>query len=109
MESVALHATPTPVSSDPSDPVTVQLRDYLIDPDVGVGVWKKYSLLEQTSLKFNTPLTSSALVERLFSLAGIIDAPWRQTLGDFCFEKLVLLNANDHLFNGMLFVVKIIF
>lgn len=58
----------------------------------------KYPLLKQVSLKLNTPLTSSAPVERLFSFAEIINAPRRNGLSDEHFEKLVLLKANHHIF-----------
>ncbi|XP_049304347.1 uncharacterized protein LOC125776457 [Bactrocera dorsalis] len=52
-----------------------QLYSYLADAIKNCAVWQKYDLLKQASLYFNTPLTSSAPVERLFSFAGIIIAP----------------------------------
>lgn len=37
----------------------------------------------------------SALVERLFSYAGMILSPNRRTLSDLLFEKMVVLKVND--------------
>jgi hypothetical protein len=50
-------------------------------------------------LKTNTPLPSSAPVERLFSLAGRIFVPLRANLGDDTFARLLFLRANMHLYD----------
>jgi hypothetical protein len=50
-------------------------------------------------LKMNTPLPSSAPVERLFSLAGRIFVPLRANLKDETFSQLLFLRANQHLYN----------
>lgn len=74
--------------------ISNELHAYLNDPIVGADIWTKYGALKEASIVFNTPLTSSAPVERLFSFAGIINSPRRNSLADFSFEKLVLMKAN---------------
>lgn len=45
-------------------------------------------------IKFNTPLPSSAPVERLFSFATMTNKPNAHKLADELFEKRVVLKAN---------------
>lgn len=74
--------------------ISNQFYAYLNDPDPGPEIWTKYNVLKEAFLLCNTPLTSSAPVERLFSFAGIINTPRRNSLSDFSFEKLVLMKSN---------------
>lgn len=74
-----------------------QLEWYLTSPINNSAIWEQCSLLKEASVYFNTPLTSSAPVERLFSFAEIVNSPRRHALSDFAFEKLVLLKANMHI------------
>jgi len=53
-----------------------------------------YPYIKEIFKKFNTSLTSSAPVERLFSFATLVNSPRRHGLSDKLFEKLVLLKAN---------------
>ena len=55
-------------------------------------------LIKQIFIKFNTPLPSSAPVERLFAYAGKINNPKRGRLTDLNFSNLVILKSNSHLF-----------
>lgn len=74
--------------------VSNQLYQYLNDDGTSFEMLAKYPLLQDLSIKMNTPLTSSAPVERLFSLAQIVNNPRRHALKDFSFEKLVVMKAN---------------
>ena len=55
-------------------------------------------LINQIFIKFNTPLPSSAHVERLFSYAGQINNPKRGRLTYLNFSNLVIFKSNSHLF-----------
>ncbi|XP_036339931.1 uncharacterized protein LOC118749241 [Rhagoletis pomonella] len=62
---------------------------YLIERDTTTNCLKKHPTIENVFLKYNTPLPSSAPVERLFSFAGIVNRSRRQKLNDVNFELLV--------------------
>ena len=64
---------------------------YLTDSDVTVETLHKYNVVKQM---FNASLPSSAPVERLFSVAELIETPRRNRLSDKMFEKLTLLKLN---------------
>jgi len=90
--------TPSPQDSvqlDLKSAIKNQYYSYLNEKSSSAEIWQKFPLLKDAFIFFNTPLTSSAPVERLFSFAGIIKSPRRQSLADFSFEKLVLMKAND--------------
>ncbi|XP_017466940.1 PREDICTED: uncharacterized protein LOC108359539 [Rhagoletis zephyria] len=72
-----------------------QLETYLVDPNTSLNCLENYKIIREVFLKFNTPIPSSAPVERLFSFAGIVNAPRRKNLLDSNFEKLVLMKANN--------------
>jgi hypothetical protein len=50
-------------------------------------------------IKYNTPVLSSAAVERLFSMGSDILRPKRSALTANNFEKLVFLKGNLHMLN----------
>ncbi|XP_050537107.1 uncharacterized protein LOC126903136 [Daktulosphaira vitifoliae] len=57
-----------------------------------------YPAILKVFLEFNTPLPSSAPVERLFLTGSNVMTQKRHKLSDSLFEKLVLLNENFVLF-----------
>ncbi len=52
-------------------------------------------------IRYNTPIPSSAAVERLFSIGSDILRPKRSSLTADNFEKLVFIKGNLHLLSGM--------
>lgn len=54
----------------------------------------EYPLIRKVFLKYNTPLPSSAPVERLFNYATMMNVPKYNRLTDKNFEQRVLEKAN---------------
>lgn len=81
-------------TADVAAAISNQYYSYLNDDSTAEDSLNKYCYLREAYIKFNTPLPSSAPVERLFSFAGIINSPRRQSMTDFSFEKLVIMKAN---------------
>ncbi|XP_071055951.1 uncharacterized protein [Onthophagus taurus] len=72
----------------------IQLLNYLQDKRCDIKMLNDYPAMKKIFLKYNTPLPSSAAVERLFSFATMINTPRRHGLSDNNFEMLTLLKAN---------------
>lgn len=69
---------------------------YLEKPTEGVD-WKngfESSLMKDFFIRLNTPIPSSAAVERLFSIAKDVLRPKRTSMSDRNFEKAMFLRAN---------------
>ncbi|XP_050508341.1 uncharacterized protein LOC126885682 [Diabrotica virgifera virgifera] len=81
--------------SKTSSKIELELLRYLEDKRNNIHIINEYPTLKKIFIKFNTCLPSSGAVERLFSFAGIIDAPRRNGLTDENFEILVLCKANQ--------------
>lgn len=67
---------------------------YLSDLEQELNTLHRYPEVKKVFMKYNTPLPSSAPVERLFSYATMINHPKSHKLSDEMFEKRVLLKAN---------------
>lgn len=74
-----------------------ELDMYLNDNNRQLDSLRKYPLVQEVFLKFNTGIPSSAPVERLFSAGGQIMTPRRSRLSDEHFEMLLLLRSNKGL------------
>lgn len=87
-------ATITITSSVEKDPY-IQVLRYEKDPRKDLSMLESYPIIKKMFLKYNTPLPSSAAVERLFSFATMLDLPrFNKMLDDF-FETRVLGTANS--------------
>jgi len=80
-------------SSSQSDPKAEMLR-YLGDPRTSLSMLHDYPAIRGTFIRYNTPLASSAPVERLFSFANLILRPNRTCMSDNLFEALVILRKS---------------
>jgi len=72
----------------------IEFTAYLADNSLSFTMLNKYGLVKSVFLKYNTPLPSSAAVERLFSFPDLIHSSRGESLSDSNFEKLLLLKAN---------------
>lgn len=72
--------------------VDTEISDYLKSGHE-MTVLNKFPRIKQVSLRLNTPTPSSAPVERLFSLGGLILVPRRNRLTKN-FERLLLMRYN---------------
>lgn len=74
--------------------VRAEAMNFLSDADTSLSRLQVFPAVKRLFLKFNTALPSSAPVERLFSIAGLIETPRRNRLSDDNFEKLLMLKVN---------------
>lgn len=73
----------------------LQGLQYLEDSDRTLGSLERYPLVRNMFRKFNVGLPSSAAVERLFSIGGMICSAKRNRLSPQLFEKLLLQRVNN--------------
>jgi len=71
--------------------VKAEAMDFLSDADKSLSRLRVFPAVQRL---FHTTLPSSAPVERLFSIAGLIETQRRNRLSDSNFEKLLMLNVN---------------
>jgi len=53
--------------------------------------------IKKISFKFNTPLPSSAAVERIFSIGGVVLSKKRGKMDNKSFENVLMLKCNKFL------------
>lgn len=67
------------------------LERYLEEPSTKISSLDHFPDVKKLFIRYNTPLPSSAPVERLFSQAGIVFSPRRAKLSDTQLQILTLL------------------
>ncbi|KAL4098885.1 hypothetical protein QTP88_023403 [Uroleucon formosanum] len=72
----------------------LEVLHYFADEENDLQHLNKYPTIKQVFIRYNTPLPSSAPVERLFSFATMTNQPKSHKLSDHLFEKRVVLKAN---------------
>nr|XP_023657763.1 uncharacterized protein LOC111838735 [Paramormyrops kingsleyae]XP_023657764.1 uncharacterized protein LOC111838735 [Paramormyrops kingsleyae]XP_023657765.1 uncharacterized protein LOC111838735 [Paramormyrops kingsleyae]XP_023657766.1 uncharacterized protein LOC111838735 [Paramormyrops kingsleyae] len=85
--------------TDESYTAEQEVMDYLRCGGYELHTHNQFPNIKNVFLKYNTPTPSSAPVERLFSLGGIVLTPRRNRLSDRRFEMLLLMRYN-HCFSS---------
>ncbi|KAK0155357.1 hypothetical protein N1851_002314 [Merluccius polli] len=84
--------------AEPEDTYSAEneVMDYLRSA-YDLQILHQFSNIKNIFLKYNTPTPSSAPVEWLFSLGGLVLTPRRNRLSDKRFEKLLLMRSDHNL------------
>lgn len=77
----------------------IEVTRYLGDKAKDLEMLKRYPAMCKVFRKFNTPLPSSAPVERLFSHATMMDLPKYNRMTDRHFEQRILAKVNRKVYN----------
>ena len=78
-------------SFGPQEQEENEMMRFLNESSKSLEILEKYPVVKLLFMKYNTPLPSSTLVERLFSYATLLNLP----KSDMGFEKRMLLKVNS--------------
>lgn len=73
---------------------SIEILKYFSDKRTNIRMLHEYPNIRQVFIKYNTPLPSSAPVERLFSYATMTNMPKSNKICDSLFEMKVILKSN---------------
>lgn len=82
--------------------IEAEVSRYLCDTRTENSILKEYSHVQSIYFKFNTTLSSSGPIERVFSQSALIFTPRRNRLSSKNFEYSLLLKHNRQLLNDRL-------
>ena len=83
------------ISKTENSAVKIEVMHYLDNSSKELYSLLAYPHVMAAFVKYNTTPPSSAPVERLFSIGGLIATPRRNTLSDATFERLLMLKMNS--------------
>lgn len=83
------------------------VKKYLSEKDRDLKLLNKYPYIRKVFLQYNTTLSSSAAVERVFSQSLMISTPRRNKLSAEHFEETLLLKHNKKLSQGKIPFVQL--
>ena len=89
-----MESTSTDQHLQPNDNVELLVLQYFTNNRNDYTSLNAYLIITNIFLKYNTPLPSSALVERLFSFATIINSPEANRLTNKMFEQKIVLKED---------------
>lgn len=72
----------------------LHVLQYFKDPSQDLLLLDRYPSIKKVFIEYNTPLPSSAAVERMFSYATMTNLPKSSNLSDQMFEKRVFIKTN---------------
>lgn len=81
-------------SAEQCSSVGIELLHFFDDRDKSIDILNKYPIMAKIFRRFNTTLSASSPVERLFSQALLVFTPRRNRISDENFEKTLLLKTN---------------
>lgn len=77
--------------------IDAEVAAYLMDSDTDYKMLNRYPAIRSIFFKYNTTLSSSAAVERVFSQSLMIFTPRRNRISAQHFEQVLLLKHNNKL------------
>lgn len=77
--------------------IDIEVSQFLLDTRIENDILNEYKYIKSVFIKYNTTLSSSAPVERVFSQTSLIFTPRRNRLSADSFEKIVFLKHNKKL------------
>jgi hypothetical protein len=86
--------------AEAGNPITREVETYLEAKSTNIQSLADYPAAAKAFVKANSTLPSSAVVERLFSTAGMILSPQRCKLTDELFDKVVFLKCRPACFSS---------